>query len=68
MKRLEDEIDMKEYGFEIGMEKGLKEGREEGMKEGMKATILLLQNSGMTLDEIQERLQLTQEDINKLNL
>lgn len=68
MKRLEDEIDMKEYGFEIGMEKGLKEGREEGMKEGMKATILLLQNSGMTLDEIQEKLQLTQEDINKLNL
>ncbi len=34
MKKLEDEIDMKEYGFEIGMAKGHEEGLAKGLAEG----------------------------------
>ncbi len=35
MKKLEDEIDMKEYGFEIGMAKGHEEGLAKGLAEGL---------------------------------
>lgn len=35
MKKLEDEIDMKEYGVEIGMAKGHEEGLAKGLAEGL---------------------------------
>lgn len=35
MKKLEDEIDMKEYGFEIGMAKGREVGLAQGLEEGI---------------------------------
>ena len=48
MKRLEDEMDMEEHGFEIGLEKGKAEERS--------ITISILKDLGLSDEEIQSRL------------
>ena len=52
MKRLEDEMDMEEHGFEIGMEKGM----EKGKAEERSITISILKDLGLSDEEIQSRL------------
>lgn len=52
MKRLEDEMDMEEHGYEIGMEKGM----EKGKAEERSITISILKDLGLSDEEIQSRL------------
>lgn len=82
MKKLEDEIDMKEYGFEIGMakgleeglakglaegkEKGLAEGRAEGKAEAIHQTIRAMKKNGLSIDLIANITGLTPTEIKSI--
>ena len=48
-----------------GLKKGIKEGRKEGRKEGQKNIIIKLISSGMSKEEISQRLNIP---INKINI
>ena len=74
MKKLEDEIDMKEYGFEIGMAKGLAEGKEKGLAEGrvkgkteaIHQTVRAMKKNGLSIDLIANITGLTPTEIKSI--
>ena len=53
-------------GMEEGMAKGMEEGMKEGMQKGRAEILNCLIASGMTIDEVADRLGLTVDEVLKL--
>jgi len=54
-----------EEGLKIGLEQGREEGREKGREEGMKEVIGKMIEKGMSIAEIANILDLTEEEVRK---
>ena len=57
-----------DYWFDHEREDGIKEGLKEGIKEGQIVAAVTFVKSGMTVQEVSDRLELSEEQILQLEI